>query len=203
MPSKTTNRISDRTITAVADRALEQWARNVLHDGDDLGFNHISPEQKMVIAFSGHREELSPEEELIMGYMLSLSEKEPDMHKVGKLYFIERNWWKGDVRRKGHWLKPERGRNPQQKPKLMRITVLRYIEPERWIAKIRERGFKPGSPIGHKPGKLVLGDGETVAPIKPSNELWLSYIEDCHDISRSEYYRKLSTLRHRVYYLIN
>lgn len=157
----------------------------------------------MVIGYSGYQEPISPEEELMMGYMLSLSEDDEMMHKVGKLHYIERNWWRGEVTRKGHWLKPERGRNPQQKPKLMKNTVLYYIEPERWIKNIRERGFNPAKAIGHKPGKLVLGDGEVFAPIKPKNELWLAYIEQVHDISRSEYYRKLSTLRHRVYYLLN
>ena len=202
MPSKTTNRISERTITAVADRALEEWARNVLHDGDDLGYNHISPEQKMVIGYSGYQEPISGEEELVMGYMISLSKDEEMMHKVGKLHYIERNWWKSGVRRKGHWLRPERGRNPQQKPARMKSTMLHYIGQSAWMNKLRDSGFKHNR-VGHRPNRLVLGDGETVITEKPKNELWLAYIEQVHDISRSEYYRKLSTLRHRVYYLLN
>lgn len=202
MPLKTTKRISGRTITAVANRALEQWARNVRHDGDDLGYPHLSPEQKMVVPHGPALEELSNEEQLILGYMASLPNRDPMMLKVGKLHFLERDWWYGECRRKGYWLKPERGRDIRQAPEKMRFTILKYTPYAKWVKKLRDKGFRHNR-VGHRPGRLVLGDGETVKPEKPNNEIWMEYVQESHGIKKSEYYNHLSTLRRRIYYLLN
>lgn len=192
-----------RMIKAKATRVLEQWASNVLHDGDDLGLPHVSPEQKMAGGSGTRPPELTDEEETILAYMASLPNREPKLHKIANLHFIEKDWWISEVRRRGFWLKAERGRKADQTPSRIRQVILRYISRDDWMDKIRARGFNPHRPVGHRQGRLVLGDSEVFITNKPKVMDWLMYVEINHGIKKTDYYELLDALQRRVYYLVN
>lgn len=192
---KATKPISSQSINAIADRKLEQWAINRLHDGDDLGLPHMSPEQKLVSASGGYEPDYSNEEKLIMSYMATLENRDPLANKVARLHYMEREWWRGAVRKRGYWLRSEKGRRPEQAPDKVYPVRLLYVEKQRWL-----KGFKPYKAI-RRPGRLNLWPSEPILTLGPKNKDWLEYVQSCYSINQSDYYERLGKLRRTIYHM--
>ncbi len=72
----------------------------MMHDGDDLGLPHLSPEQKMVMPSSSTPHQHTEQEERVIAFMSRLATAEPKMYLIANLHFIEKDWWISEVRRK-------------------------------------------------------------------------------------------------------
>lgn len=88
-------------IKHIADRALRDWARTITSQGEDLGFPHMSPEQRLLPSQKGPTYELTDAEERVLQFMATL--KDEKLIKVAVLAYLEEQAWYGRVRVNGGW----------------------------------------------------------------------------------------------------